>query len=69
MTETTISPSGWMTAAEVAVTYPLSENALALHRHRGTGPRFSKRGRSVRYHVSDIEAWLREGMTTGGGAA
>lgn len=26
----------------------------------GGGPRYSKRGRSVRYHVDDLDAWMRE---------
>jgi predicted DNA-binding transcriptional regulator AlpA len=33
---------------------------LQKDRLRGTGPRFIKMGRSVRYRPSDVEAWIAE---------
>lgn len=32
-------------------------------RHRGTGPRYVKLGRSVRYRKSDVLAWLKANST------
>ncbi|WP_026529757.1 helix-turn-helix transcriptional regulator [Haematomicrobium sanguinis] len=31
---------------------------LAQMRYMGTGPKFIKMGRQVRYRLSDVEAWL-----------
>lgn len=38
----------------------LGQAIQTLHqwRFRGTGPKFYKSGRSVRYRISDLEAWL-----------
>lgn len=35
-----------------------STGNLAQHRYRGTGPKFVKFGRAVRYRLSDIEAYV-----------
>ncbi|SIF34799.1 helix-turn-helix transcriptional regulator [Mycobacteroides abscessus] len=62
MTETaTLPASGWLRPKEVAAAFPISENALAMHRKRGTGPKFHRvpDQNRVIYHVEDIEAWLR----------
>jgi predicted DNA-binding transcriptional regulator AlpA len=37
-----------------------SPAVLANWRYLGTGPRFIKLNRAVRYRVSDVEAWLDE---------
>jgi hypothetical protein len=37
---------------------PISKQTLAIHRLRGTGPRFVKVGRLVRYRRSDLDAWI-----------
>lgn len=34
---------------------------LEQWRHRGEGPPYIKRGRSVRYSRRDLDAWLAEG--------
>lgn len=36
----------------------ISKGAAAQERYRGNGPRFIKAGKSVRYTVNDIQAWL-----------
>ena len=43
---------------ETAAFLKKSLGALAQWRYLGQGPRFVKLGRSVRYRVSDVEAWL-----------
>jgi predicted DNA-binding transcriptional regulator AlpA len=48
----------------------ISEGALAQMRHRGTGPKFVKLGaRSVRYRLSDVNAWLERNTFQQTGAA
>lgn len=48
------------TTAEVAAylgeDFPV--RTLEMWRYRGTGPRFLKVGRHIRYRWSDVEAWL-----------
>lgn len=34
------------------------EGTLTDWRYKGTGPKFVKIGKHVRYRVSDVEAWL-----------
>ncbi len=43
--------------AEAARVLGLSERTLERLRVRGTGPRFVKAGRLVRYREADLEAW------------
>lgn len=62
MTESTatLPASGWLRPKEVAASFPISENALAMHRKRGTGPKFHRvpNQNRVVYRAVDIEAWL-----------
>lgn len=44
--------------ATLAKRLNLSQATLQKWRLNGTGPRFLKLGRAVRYRVSDVEAWL-----------
>ena len=37
--------------------------------HKGTGPRFYRVGRHVRYRRADIEAWLEQHAVTPGSVA
>lgn len=39
-----------------------SVGALAQMRYRGTGPRFIKIGKLVRYRDSDIKEWLEQNV-------
>ena len=43
-------------------TRPLTAQALAIHRLHGTGPRYCKVGRLVRYRRADLDAWMGERM-------
>ena len=54
---TSIFPDGRMTARSAATYLGLSASTLAIHRCRGTGPRFIKRGR-IFYFKEDLDAWL-----------
>ncbi len=52
-----------MTTKEVAEDLGLTENALAIWRHRGEGPKYIKISRrAVRYRESDIQEWLEMGV-------
>jgi len=48
-----------LTQKECADVLRLSERTLERYRCSGTGPRFIKCGRSIRYRSQDIETWLR----------
>lgn len=45
---------------ELAQRLAKSTAVLANWRYLGIGPQFIKLGRSVRYRVGDVEAWLDE---------
>ena len=48
-----------MTEHEAAEKLRLSVKTLRAWRHRGTGPRFVRFGRAVRYLSADMEAFIR----------
>ncbi len=43
----------------------LSVRTLQEHRSAGTGPRFRRHSRHVRYHIDDLDAWSK-GLSDGG---
>jgi excisionase family DNA binding protein len=47
-----------LTQREAAALLHLSERTLERFRVSGTGPRFVRLGRSVRYRLADIEAFI-----------
>ena len=47
----------YLTTAEAAVYLRLSSRTLEKHRCIGTGPRFRKVGRMIRYTISDLDKW------------
>ncbi len=51
----------------LAERFGIPEATLAQWRYRGTGPRYAKVGRHIRYSEQDVTAWL-EAQTRGGGA-
>jgi hypothetical protein len=53
-----------LTTAEAAKRLSVSESFLAKERVKGTGCRFRKLGRSVRYTEGDIELYLRSRART-----
>jgi excisionase family DNA binding protein len=52
MSDTHIGPS------ELATMLDVPEQTVYGWNSKGTGPRFAKVGRHVRYRRSDVEAWL-----------
>lgn len=52
-------PERLLTAKEVADILRVSVNALTQLRFRGSGPRYIRFGRSVRYRVSDVNAYIK----------
>jgi len=48
----------YLTPLEVEVVYGLSRAMLAKSRHEGSGPRYYKANRQIRYRRDDIETWL-----------
>ena len=52
--------SPWFTPKDAATYLRMSYRALEDMRARGEGPKFAKVGtRLVRYHRSDLDAWLQ----------
>lgn len=47
----------YLTPAEVADEFRLSEQTLANWRYQGSGPRYFKAGGRVRYARADLDAW------------
>jgi excisionase family DNA binding protein len=47
-----------LTQRQAAAVLCLSERTLERLRVSGTGPRFVRAGRSVRYREADLEAWI-----------
>lgn len=54
----------WLTPDDVAAYLRLSKRGLEDMRARGTGPKFYKVDRVVRYRVRDLDSWL---LSNGGG--
>jgi hypothetical protein len=50
---------GLATSAEVATYLDRSEQTLANWRWLGTGPRYTGKGRGLRYDWADVDAWLK----------
>ena len=46
----------------------LTTRTLQEYRSRGTGPRFRRHGRYIRYHIDDIDAWALRSGGDGGDA-
>lgn len=53
-----------LTARDLAERWQCSPGSLANQRSEGSGPRFVKLGKLVRYRLADIEAYEVERMTT-----
>jgi excisionase family DNA binding protein len=53
-----------ITQKEAAQLLHLSERTLERHRVTGTGPRFVRLGRLVRYRLCDLEQWLENSLRT-----
>lgn len=55
----------YLTVEEVAIRLGLRVAALDKRRQRGQAPPFVKFGKTVKYRLSDIEAWEREAAQDG----
>ena len=55
----------WANSREVADFVGCSVDALRLQRYRGTGPRFTRHGRVVRYWLLDVHSYLCQGLRGG----
>jgi len=47
-----------LTQRQAAEMLALSERTLERFRVTGSGPKFVRCGRSIRYRLSDVEAWI-----------
>ncbi len=50
----------WLTRRELAERYGVPVKTPAEWASKGTGPRYAKIGRHVRYRLSDVIDWERE---------
>ncbi|GAA4395681.1 helix-turn-helix transcriptional regulator [Tsukamurella soli] len=68
---TTVETTLWLTRAQLAERWQLPVQTLAVWATKGTGPKYSRMGRHVRYRLSDVEAWelAQESASRRGGAA
>lgn len=62
MSDPILHRSPLLTAEEAAQHLRRSSKTLEADRLRGSGPRFVKLGRSVRYRLSDLEAYIEKGL-------
>ncbi|WP_298722249.1 helix-turn-helix domain-containing protein [uncultured Ferrovibrio sp.] len=51
--------SPFLNTAQAAFYIGLSNRTLEKMRKTGSGPRFRKHGRVVRYHIEDLDSWSR----------
>lgn len=68
MTSPPITLDELLTPQQVADYRGTTVAVLGQERHKGTGPRFIRDGRRIRYRASDIAAWLDANTQTPGGA-
>lgn len=57
------SRAGLATTAEVAEYLGIPPHTLVQWRYRGTGPRYIRVGKHVRYRWPDVDKWLDENAT------
>ena len=51
--------SPFLSTEQAAFYVGLSHRTLEKMRWSGTGPRFRKHGRYVRYHIDDLDGWSK----------
>jgi hypothetical protein len=54
----------WLNTEEAGAHIKRAPSTLEKLRVYGGGPRYSKQGRSVRYRLSDLNAWMESGLVT-----
>lgn len=57
----------FLSTEQAAFYLGLSARKLQQMRAQGSGPRFRRHSRYVRYHVDDLDAWSRKTAEPGGG--
>jgi hypothetical protein len=50
----------YLDQTQAATFTSFTPKALERKRQRGEGPRYTKVGKSIRYAVADLRAWMRE---------
>jgi hypothetical protein len=61
-----LAPGEYLTPEEVTRILPgLTENALAVRRHRHQDPPFCRLGRTVLYPLRDLQAWIAASTVRG----
>lgn len=53
-----LGPEAWLSPEQAGLYLGLSALALNQRRHTGTGPRYAKVGRLIRYRKGDLDSWL-----------
>ncbi len=51
--------SPFLTTQQAAFYLGLSPRTLQEYRTAGTGPRFRRHSRRIRYHIDDLDAWSK----------
>jgi hypothetical protein len=59
----------FLSTEQAAFYLGLSARKLQAMRGDGSGPRFRRHSRYVRYHVDDLDAWSKGSAAEGGGNA
>jgi excisionase family DNA binding protein len=58
--EPAMGQNGWINTIRAAEYVGIAASTLEKLRCHGGGPRFAKRGRLVRYRLSDLDTWMSE---------
>jgi hypothetical protein len=58
-----VADDKWITRQDLADRYGLPVKTPAEWASKGTGPRYAKFGRHVRYRMSDVMSWERAQLT------
>jgi excisionase family DNA binding protein len=61
--------SPFLSTEQAAFYLGVSKRTLQEHRTAGTGPRFRRHCRHVRYHIDDLDAWSQGTPAKGAGDA
>lgn len=59
--------SPFLTPEQAAYYLGVSTRTLQEHRTRGSGPRYRRHCRRIRYHIDDLDIWSRRTPEAGGG--
>lgn len=59
----------FLTPQQAAFYLGLSPRTLQAHRSAGTGPRYRRHSRRIRYHIDDLDIWSRAGACDGDAGA